>query len=76
MDVVEGCLSLCVFSCDRGRIIFRQGQDGTDFYFIYSGSVMVQVSRTDIKSGETFTSVESVIESGNSFGVSEETFEP
>ena len=59
---------MSIFSCERGRVIFRQGHEGTDFYFVYSGSVFVQVARKK-SSGDSVTSVENIIEKGNSFGV-------
>ena len=56
--------------CERGRVVLREGHRGESFYFIYSGSVFVQVDLIDPITGRKTSSVENVIQRGASFGVS------
>ena len=60
--------SLC-FSVGESRIILRRGHIGHNFYFIYSGSVFVNVQDTD-SDGVPFIKTEAILGRGDSFGVS------
>ena len=51
------------------RVILRKGHIGHNFYFIYSGSVFVNIEETD-NAGEMFSKTEAVLSKGDSFGVS------
>ena len=51
-----------------GRIILRQGHVGVNFYFIYSGSVFVNINDTNMY-GNQFVKTEAVLKRGDSFGV-------
>ncbi|RUS76244.1 hypothetical protein EGW08_015987, partial [Elysia chlorotica] len=54
--------------CDKGRVVLRQGHLGHDFYFIFSGSVFIQIDIYDPVQEETRTSVENVLKMGEGFG--------
>ncbi|XP_059168544.1 uncharacterized protein LOC131950422 [Physella acuta] len=54
--------------CDKGRVVLRQGHLGFDFYYIFSGSVFVQIDLYDEKSDTTYSNVENVLRSGEGFG--------
>ncbi|GFO29505.1 cGMP-dependent protein kinase 2, partial [Plakobranchus ocellatus] len=54
--------------CDKGRVVLRQGHVGHDFYFIFSGSVFIQIDVYDAVRDETRTSVENVLRMGEGFG--------
>ncbi|CAL1545175.1 unnamed protein product [Lymnaea stagnalis] len=54
--------------CDKGRVVLRQGHVGFDFYFIFSGSVFIQIDVYDEKNDTTFTNVENVLRTGEGFG--------
>ncbi|PVD33943.1 hypothetical protein C0Q70_05205 [Pomacea canaliculata] len=54
--------------CDKGRVILRQGHYGQDFYFIFSGSVFIQIDLVDQRTGDRIPSTENIIRSGESFG--------
>ncbi|KAK7473624.1 hypothetical protein BaRGS_00035102 [Batillaria attramentaria] len=54
--------------CNKGRVVLRQGHYGQDFYFIFSGSVFIQIDLVDAKTGEVTPSTENIIRSGESFG--------
>lgn len=60
-----------MFDCSIGtlRVILRKGHVGQNFYFIYSGSVFVNVEDTNAQ-GEKFVKTEVVLHKGDSFGVS------
>ena len=51
-------------------MILRQGHIGHNFYFIYSGSVFVQIDIEDEKTGVLTPGTTLVIEKGACFGVS------
>ncbi|XP_041463895.1 cAMP-dependent protein kinase regulatory subunit-like [Lytechinus variegatus] len=55
-------------SFEAGRVIVRQGHPGLAFYFILSGSVIVEVSETDKRTGETNTRQMGETYAGASFG--------
>lgn len=57
------------FSVEPGRVILRRGHVGINFYFIYSGSVFVNVEEVNTR-GEHFEKTETVLVRGDSFGVS------
>ena len=50
-------------------MILRRGHVGQHFYFIYSGSVFVNVEDEN-SNGDKFTKTEVVFSKGDSFGVS------
>ena len=58
------------FSVTSGRIILRQGHVGINFYFLYAGSVFVNIDDTDIQ-GNHFVKTEVILNKGDSFGVTE-----
>ena len=60
--------SLC-FSVGESRIVLRRGHIGHNFYFVYSGSVFVNVQDTD-SDGVQFIKTEAILGRGDSFGVS------
>ncbi|PVD29449.1 hypothetical protein C0Q70_08700 [Pomacea canaliculata] len=64
-------LSLCrafEYECvGEGRIVLRRGHVGHNFYFIYSGSVFVNVQDIDSE-GQPFIKTEAVLGMGDSFG--------
>ena len=55
--------------CDKGRVVLRQGHAGHYFYFIFSGSVFIQIDLYDARTGQTTPSTENIIRTGESFGV-------
>lgn len=55
-------------SIDSMRIILRKGHIGLNFYFIYSGSVFINVDDVNAK-GESFVKTEVVLSRGDAFGV-------
>lgn len=57
------------FSVEPGRVILRRGHVGINFYFIYSGSVFVNVEEVNTR-GDRFEKTETVLVRGDSFGVS------
>ncbi len=59
------CLS---FSVEAQRIILRKGHVGQNFYFIYSGSVFVNLQEK-LENGDIFVKTEAVLSKGDSFGV-------
>ncbi|CAD5112445.1 DgyrCDS1667 [Dimorphilus gyrociliatus] len=61
------CKAFTYFSVDCGRTILRRGHVGQNFYFIFSGSVFVNVEETNSK-GQTFYKTEVVLKRGESFG--------
>ncbi|KAL8614212.1 hypothetical protein ACOMHN_026429 [Nucella lapillus] len=54
--------------CDKGRVVLRQGHLGLYFYFIFSGSVFIQIDLYDPRTGQTTPSTENIIRTGDSFG--------
>lgn len=54
---------------EPGRVILRRGHVGINFYFIYSGSVFVNVEEVNTR-GDHFEKTETVLVRGDSFGVS------
>ena len=50
------------------RVILRKGHIGVNFYFIYSGSVFINVEDTTPQ-GKTFVKTEATLGLGDSFGV-------
>ncbi|XP_077995026.1 cyclic nucleotide-binding domain-containing protein 2-like [Glandiceps talaboti] len=54
--------------CEKGRVIVRQGHIGYNFYFIYAGSVFVQLEMTDSRTGAVTANTMNVIGKGQSFG--------
>ncbi|XP_056008026.1 cyclic nucleotide-binding domain-containing protein 2-like isoform X3 [Ostrea edulis] len=61
------CRSFRYQSVEPGRVILRRGHVGINFYFIYSGSVFVNVEDIDSK-GIRFEKTETVLMRGDSFG--------
>lgn len=53
---------------DTQRVILRKGHVGQNFYFLYSGSVFVNVEDINAQ-GEKFVKTEVVLSKGDSFGV-------
>jgi hypothetical protein len=58
-----------MYRVDERRVILRRGHIGQHFYFIYSGSVFVNVQEENGQ-GEKFLKTEVVFSKGDSFGVS------
>ncbi|KAI8783598.1 CAunnamed protein product [Biomphalaria glabrata] len=54
--------------CDKGRVVLRQNHIGFDFYFIFSGSVFIQIDIVDERTETTYTNIENVLRSGEGFG--------
>ena len=50
------------------RVILRKGHIGQNFYFIFSGSVFVDIEEKN-NAGEMFNKTEAVLSKGDSFGV-------
>ncbi|XP_074659054.1 cyclic nucleotide-binding domain-containing protein 2-like [Tubulanus polymorphus] len=61
------CRAFSYMSVDAGRVILRENHVGLSFYFIYSGSVFVNVSDVT-NSGEHFVTTEKILTQGESFG--------
>ncbi|ESO91602.1 hypothetical protein LOTGIDRAFT_233393 [Lottia gigantea] len=64
---VKICQYMRYTKCGRGRVVLRQGHEGENVYFIFAGSVMIQVEMED-KNGKIFSTTENVIKAGSSFG--------
>lgn len=64
----ELCRVVMLEQFGAGRIILQQGHYGVSMYFILKGSVSVQITSTDPKTGEKFTQIVSEIKAGSSFG--------
>ncbi|XP_050411108.1 uncharacterized protein LOC126825508 [Patella vulgata] len=64
---VKICQYIRYTKCARGRVVLRQGHPGEYLYFIYAGSVMIQVEMED-KNGKIFNTTENIIKSGANFG--------
>ncbi|KAH9519202.1 hypothetical protein Btru_074958 [Bulinus truncatus] len=54
--------------CDKGRVVLRQDHIGYDFYFIFSGSVFIQIDIHDERTDTTYTNIENVLKRGEGFG--------
>ena len=67
MVICYPLLDLCS-SVSENRVIVRRGHVGIHFYFVYSGSVFVNVLDVDNK-GNTFVRTENVLGKGDCFGV-------
>ncbi|XP_038053770.1 uncharacterized protein LOC119726226 [Patiria miniata] len=65
---MEICRAATYSCCEKGRVILRQGHVGHNFYFIFSGSVFVQIDIEDEKTGIMTPSKTHVMEKGTSFG--------
>lgn len=61
------CRAFRYQSVEPGRVILRRGHVGINFYFIYSGSVFVNVEEVNTR-GEHFEKTETVLVRGDSFG--------
>lgn len=68
-EIIENNLYNIFFSVEPGRVILRRGHVGINFYFIYSGSVFVNVEEVNTR-GDHFEKTETVLVRGDSFGVS------
>ncbi|XP_071787118.1 uncharacterized protein [Asterias amurensis] len=55
-------------SFEDGRVIVRQGHPGLSFYFILSGTVIVEVTEEDKRTGERNTHIIGENTAGSSFG--------
>ena len=53
---------------ERGRVVIRQGDIGFNFYFIISGSVLVEVQEEDQTTGKKHNMVVGELGSGAAFG--------
>nr|XP_054761661.1 uncharacterized protein LOC129268101 [Lytechinus pictus] len=65
---MEICRAARYNECGKGRVIVRQGHVGFNFYFIFSGSVFVQLDILDESSGIMTTSNVNTLRRGSSFG--------
>ena len=66
---VDITVSSINFRVATHRVILRQGHIGHSFYFIFSGSVFVNLEDTD-PLGRNFVKTEAILMKGDSFGVS------
>ncbi|XP_069114237.1 cyclic nucleotide-binding domain-containing protein 2-like [Argopecten irradians] len=64
MSMCRAFRYICV---QHGRVILRRGHVGFNFYFIYSGSVFVNLEDRNID-GEKFEKTETVLVRGDAFG--------
>ncbi|XP_078670881.1 uncharacterized protein LOC144911009 isoform X1 [Branchiostoma floridae x Branchiostoma belcheri] len=62
------CRHIFYMNCEKGRLVLRQGHIGEGFYFIFSGSVLVNKIEHDHRTGEQVTRTETVLYPGDSFG--------
>lgn len=53
---------------EKGRVVIRQGDIGFNFYFIVSGSVLVEVEEEDQSTGKKQNTVVGELDSGSAFG--------
>ncbi|XP_033646158.1 uncharacterized protein LOC117305396 [Asterias rubens] len=65
---MEICRAATYSCCEKGRVILRQGHVGHNFYFIFSGSVFVQIDIADAQTGVVTPETTCVMEKGSSFG--------
>ncbi|XP_060081548.1 cyclic nucleotide-binding domain-containing protein 2-like [Ylistrum balloti] len=61
------CRAFRYISVEHGRVILRRGHVGFNFYFIYSGSVFVNLEDRNID-GKKFEKTETVLVRGDAFG--------
>lgn len=59
---------LCYESFDKGRVVIRQGDIGFNFYFILSGSVLVEMQEKDQRTGKKLNMIVGELSSGAAFG--------
>eukprot|EP00058_Branchiostoma_floridae_P012115 XP_002597603.1 hypothetical protein BRAFLDRAFT_82294 [Branchiostoma floridae] len=62
------CRHIFYMNCEKGRLVLRQGHIGEAFYFIFSGSVLVNKIEHDHRTGEQVSRTETVLYPGDSFG--------
>ncbi len=53
---------------EKGRVVIRQGDSGFNFYFIVSGSVLVEVQEEDQLTGMKHNMIVGELGSGSAFG--------
>ena len=58
------------FRVEHPRVILRKGHTGVSFYFIFSGSVFVNVEELLLKTGHVMWHTAITLQRGDSFGVS------
>ncbi|CAH1790272.1 unnamed protein product [Owenia fusiformis] len=61
------CRSMSYVRVEPERVILRRGHTGIYFYFIFSGSVFINIQHFD-QHGNTFSKTERVLTRGDSFG--------
>ena len=68
-DSMPPCI---IFPCrvEHPRVILRKGHTGLSFYFIFSGSVFVNVEELLLKTGHVMWHTAITLQRGDSFGVS------
>ena len=59
---------LCYESFEKGRVVIRQGDIGFNFYFILSGSVLVEMQEKDKRTGKKLNMIVGELSSGAAFG--------
>ena len=59
---------LCYESFDKGRVVIRQGDIGFNFYFILSGSVLIEMEEKDHRTGKNLNMIVGELSSGAAFG--------
>ena len=55
-------------SFEKGRVVIRQGDIGFNFYFILSGSVLVEMQEKDQRTGRKLNMIVGELSSGAAFG--------
>ena len=55
-------------SFEKGRVVIRQGDIGFNFYFILSGSVLVEMQEVDQRTGKKLNMIVGELTSGAAFG--------
>ena len=58
------------FRVEHPRVVLRKGHIGVSFYFIFSGSVFVNVEELLVKTGHVMWHTAVTLQRGDSFGVS------
>ena len=63
-------LSKCLLydKYEKGRVVLRQGDVGYNFYFIISGSVLVEIENINEKTGKLVKVIAGELKAGSSFG--------
>ena len=63
-------LSKCLLydKFEKGRVVLRQGDTGYYFYFIISGSVLVEIENVNKDTGESVKVIAGELKAGSSFG--------